>query len=63
MGNLKCDKADDADKDTDGDIIHMCRPCFAGNTKINECFPHLNVQTCYRKQTYLFIWPNTVFVL
>ena len=29
MGNQKCDNADEEDSD----MIPMCRPCFAGNTK------------------------------
>ena len=37
FGNRKCDNADDdADDDDDeaGVMIPMCRPCFAGDTKI-----------------------------
>ena len=30
IGNQKCDNADAA---AEGDMIPMCRPCFAGNTK------------------------------
>ena len=31
-----CDNADDEDDDddADGDTIPMCRPCYAGDTKI-----------------------------
>ena len=31
IGNQKCDTVDD--NDADGDMIPMCPPCFAGNTK------------------------------
>ena len=34
-GNQKCDAADD-DDDAVGVMIPMCRPCFAGNSKLNK---------------------------
>ena len=37
IGKQKCNNADDElDNDDDGDIIPMCRPCFAGDTKSNK---------------------------